>query len=81
MAELPENILNSKILTEEHRIKLAEVEEVPLVNPAFDDEKLKNIFQYYSLTPDEMDVELHKYAAELLDKGEVDAAWQVLICE
>ena len=30
-----------------------------LLMPAFEDDKLKNIFQYYSTDPDEMENELH----------------------
>jgi hypothetical protein len=50
-----------------------------MIDPAFEDEKLKNIFQYYAVDPDEMEKELHLYAAELLDKGKVAEAWQVLL--
>ena len=59
--------------------QLANVHELPVIQPAFEDEKLKNIFQYYSLNPDEMERELHCYAKELLDNGKVREAWQVLL--
>jgi hypothetical protein len=52
---------------------------MPMVDPAFDDDRLKNIIQYYSINPDEMEKELHLYAKELLDIGKVTAAWQVLL--
>lgn len=55
------------------------VKELPVVDPSFTDDKLKNIFQYYSLTPEEMDAEIHRYASELLNEGKVDEAWQVLL--
>ncbi len=76
---LPDSIKNSKILTGNHLGQLANVHEIQLINPAFEDEKLKNIFQYYSIDPVEMERELHLYAAELLDKGKVYEAWQVLL--
>ena len=76
---LPDSIKNSKILTGNHLGQLANVHEIQLINPAFEDEKLKNIFQYYSIDPDEMERELHLYAAELLEKGKVSEAWQVLL--
>jgi flavin reductase (DIM6/NTAB) family NADH-FMN oxidoreductase RutF len=76
---LPTAIRNSKILTGNHLGQLANVHEVPEINPAFDDEKLKNIFQYFSTDPAEMERELHNYAAELLDEGKVAEAWQVLL--
>lgn len=76
---LPGSILNSKILSSGHLIQLANVIEIPMVNPSFEDEKLKNIFQYFSTDPEEMETELHKYAKELLDDGKVADAWQVLL--
>lgn len=78
---LPESIRNSKILTGNQLGQLANVHEMPVVQPSFDDEHLKNIIQYFSVDPVEMEKELHKYAARLLDDGKVDAAWQVLIAD
>jgi flavin reductase (DIM6/NTAB) family NADH-FMN oxidoreductase RutF len=77
--ELPENIRNSKILSGNHLGQLGNVYELPMIDPAFDDDTLKNIFQYYSVNPDEMEKELHLYAKQLLDNGKVDEAWQVLL--
>jgi hypothetical protein len=54
---------------------------MPEVHPSFDDEHLKNIIQYFSINPDEMEKELHQYAARLLDEGRVDDAWQVLLAD
>lgn len=79
MDQLPDSIKNSKILSGNHLAQLANVHELPVIQPAFEDEKLKNIFQYYSLNPDEMERELHCYAKELLDNGKVREAWQVLL--
>lgn len=79
MIQLPNNVSNSNILTKEEKQQLANVAELPAVDPAFEDDKLKNIFQYYSLVPDEMDVEVHKYASELLIQQKVNEAWQVLL--
>lgn len=78
---LPESIRHSKVLTGNHLGQLANVHEMPLVQPSFDDEHLKNIIQYFSINPDEMEKELHQYAARLLDEGRVDDAWQVLLTE
>ena len=78
---LPESILKSKILSGNNLGQLANVHEMPFVNPAFADDKLKNIIQYYSINPEEMDKELHTYAKELLDAGKVDDAWQVLLAD
>ena len=76
---LPENIRNSNILTGNNLGQLANVNEMPFVDPAFEDDKLKNIFQYYATDPQEMENELHLYAKELLDNGKVKEAWQVLL--
>ena len=76
---LPDNIRNSKILTGNNLAQLANVSELPFVDPAFEDDKLKNIFLYYSIDPEEMEKELHSYAKELLDSGKVNEAWQVLL--
>jgi flavin reductase (DIM6/NTAB) family NADH-FMN oxidoreductase RutF len=76
---LPDSIKYSKILSGNHLGQLANVYEMPLIDPSFEDDKLKNIFQYYSLNPVEMEKELHLYASELLDKRKVTEAWQVLL--
>ena len=76
---IPLSIRNSKILSGNHLGQLANVYEMPMIDPAFEDEKLKNIIQYYSINPDEMETELHLYAKELLDAGKLTEAWQVLL--
>lgn len=76
---LPENIRYSVILSGNDLGQLANVQEVPMIDPAFDDERLKTIFQYFGIDPKEMEKELHSYAKELLAAKKVDAAWQVLI--
>jgi flavin reductase (DIM6/NTAB) family NADH-FMN oxidoreductase RutF len=78
---LPETIRNSTILTGNNLGQLANVHEYPIVDATFEDEKLKNIIQYFSINPDEMDQELHKYAKELLNAGKVNEAWQVLLAD
>ncbi len=77
---LPESIRNSKILSGNNLGQLANVKELPVIEPSFDDPHLKNIIQYYSVDPDEMEKELHLYAKKLLDEGKVLEAWQVLLC-
>jgi flavin reductase (DIM6/NTAB) family NADH-FMN oxidoreductase RutF len=76
---LPESIRNSKILTGNNLGQLANVHEMPVVEPSFVDDKLKNIFQYYSVSPAEMEKEIQLYAKQLLDNNNVAAAWQVLL--
>jgi flavin reductase (DIM6/NTAB) family NADH-FMN oxidoreductase RutF len=76
---LQENIRNSKILTGNNLGLLGNVHEMPAIDPAWHDDRLKTIFQYYSINPEEMEKELHVYAKELLDHGKVKEAWQVLL--
>jgi hypothetical protein len=78
---LPGSIRKSTILTGNNLGQLANVHEMPFVDPAFHDDRLKNIIQYFSISPDEMDKELHRYAKELLDAGKVNEAWQVLLAD
>jgi len=76
---LPEAIRNSKILNGNDLGKLANVNEMPVINPSFHEDKLKNIIQYYSINPEEMERELHSYAKELLQYNKVEEAWQILL--
>lgn len=76
---LPLSIRNSRILSGNDLGKLGNVHEMPFVDPTFEDNHLKNIIQYYSITPDEMERELHHYAKQLLEANKVGEAWQVLL--
>ena len=76
---LPTSIKNSKILSGNNLGQLANVHQMPFVDAAFEDDKLKSIIQYYSINPDDMEVELHKYAAQLLNVNKINEAWQILL--
>ncbi len=76
---LPEAVRYSKFLTGNNLGQLANVHEMPMIDPSFDDDHLKNIFQYYSIDPSEMEKEIHLYAAKLLKEGKVAEAWQVVL--
>jgi flavin reductase (DIM6/NTAB) family NADH-FMN oxidoreductase RutF len=76
---LPFSVRNSRILTGNHLGQLANVNEMPVIDPSFDDNHLKQIIQYYSISPEEMEKELHRYSQRLLDKGRIREAWQVLL--
>lgn len=78
---LPESIRTSRILTGNNLGQLANVKEIPAVDPAYHDVKLRNIIQYYAINPNDMDIELHRYASELLEVGNVYEAWQVLLAD
>lgn len=76
---LPQSIRHSKLLTGNHLGMLANVNEMPVIEPSFENDHLKNIVQYYSINPDEMEREIHTLAAKLLDENKVHDAWQVLL--
>jgi flavin reductase (DIM6/NTAB) family NADH-FMN oxidoreductase RutF len=76
---LPEGIKKSPILSGNHLGMLANVTEIPAIDPTFTDEKLQQIIQYFSVNPGEMEKELHHYAATLLNSNKVQEAWQVLL--
>jgi flavin reductase (DIM6/NTAB) family NADH-FMN oxidoreductase RutF len=76
---LPGAIRNSRILSGNDLGQLGNVQEIPPIDPSFSDERLKAIFQYFSVSPEEMEKELHTYAAALLGQGKVCEAWQVLL--
>jgi flavin reductase (DIM6/NTAB) family NADH-FMN oxidoreductase RutF len=76
---LPVAIRNSSILSGNNLGQLANLHSLPVIEPSFDDAHLKQIIQYYSINPDDMEKELHNYAKKLLDAGKIKEAWQVLL--
>lgn len=79
MDALPQGIRQSTLLTGNHLGQLANVHALPVVDASFEDEHLKNIVQYFSINPADMEKELHQYARRLLDENKVTEAWQVLL--
>lgn len=76
---LPQSIRASNILSGNDLGMLANVNEMPVIDNTFEDEKMKNIVQYFSVNPASMEKEIHLYAKELLQQNEVEKAWQVLL--
>ncbi|MCX6318181.1 MAG: flavin reductase family protein [Bacteroidetes bacterium] len=76
---LPPAIRHSSILSGNNLGQLANVHEMPLIDPSFDNQHLRQIIQYYSINPVDMERELHIYAQQLLGEGRVQDAWQVLL--
>jgi hypothetical protein len=76
---LPLSIKNSLVLTGNNLAQLANVHTLPIVDNTFEDQRLKNIVQYFSINPAEMEMELHTFAKELLLQHKVQDAWQVLL--
>ena len=79
LTALPSQILHSPILSQEQLEKLATVEALPEPEPSFFDRHVREIIHYFSPNPDEMELELHRYAAWLVDEGKLREAWQVLL--
>jgi len=76
---LPGSIRNSSVLTGNQLAQLANTTGIPDIDPTYDDAHVKQIVQYYSISPDEMERELHTHAASLLDQHKIAEAWQVLL--
>jgi flavin reductase (DIM6/NTAB) family NADH-FMN oxidoreductase RutF len=76
---LPESIRSSNVLSGNDLGQLANVPEMPVIDPAFEDDHAKQIVQYYNVNPDDMEKELHLYAKKLLAEGKINQAWQVLL--
>jgi flavin reductase (DIM6/NTAB) family NADH-FMN oxidoreductase RutF len=76
---LPPSIRHSKFLSGNDLGQLANITSIPMVDPTYQDDHLKQIIQYFSLNPEEMEKELHRHASNLLGKGDTQAAWQVLL--
>ena len=77
--QLPKAIQESKILSGNNLGQLANLQETPVIDPSFEDPHLTQIIQYYSVSPAEMEKELHSYAKKLLDEGKTLEAWQILL--
>lgn len=76
---LPLSVRNSTILSGNDLGQLGNINELPVIDPSFDDATLKQIIHYYSINPAEMEKELHSYAKKLLAERKIKEAWQVLL--
>lgn len=74
---LPEGIRYSKTLTGNQLAELAAFTELPLADGSV--LKDKKVQQAMLATDSQKESLLHHYAASLIDKGEVEKAWQVLL--
>lgn len=79
MDSLPASVRNSHVFSGNDLGKLANVHEMPVIDPSFDDAHLKQIIQYYSLNPADMERELHLHAKKMLEAGKINEAWQVIL--
>jgi len=76
---LPENIRTSSILTGNNLGLLANSHMIPVVAEVLYDDRLTQIIHDYEDNEVKKTEALHTYAKELLDVGNVDKAWQVLL--
>lgn len=76
---LPQAILHSKILTGNHLAQLANVEAIPEEDEQFTNLAMTFILKQYKKNWAKTNHELHKLAAQLLNNGLVNDAWQVLL--
>ena len=80
--QLPESIRNSGVLTGNNLGVLGNVERLlgkEEVAGTLEDEKIKRIFAAYKSTDPERENQVHQLAKDLLDDGDVQQAWKVLM--
>ncbi|MES2704390.1 MAG: flavin reductase family protein [Bacteroidota bacterium] len=78
---LPTAIKHSKILTGNNLGILGNCTAIPVVSALSDDERLASILRANTHDVVTKQRALHEYAKELLDKGDTDKAWQILLAE
>lgn len=79
MDALPRNVRYSKVLTGNHLGLLANVHELPVIDPSFEDKQLKRIVDSNGADAGELEREIHAHAGRLLNESKIYEAWQVLI--
>lgn len=75
---LPEHIRNSKILTGNHLGILGNCSSIPASSAISNDGRLEQILSDFSQTEQRSEA-LQQYAKELIDQGDIDRAWQILL--
>lgn len=78
---LPAHIRHSKILTGNNLGMLGNCTTIPILAEVFTDDRLTEILKEFSHNEIAKKEALHQYAKELLDVGDVNKAWQVLLGE
>lgn len=74
---LPSFIMESNLFTKNQLAKLASVDAIPDVDEGMRDERLEGIRQF--MKNNEPEKRIAQYAAELLEEGRIQKAWQVLL--
>ncbi|MBA3828843.1 MAG: flavin reductase family protein [Taibaiella sp.] len=76
---LPQKIRSSTVLTGNNLGMLANTTAIPVVSDMLYDDRLSQILRDFGENESVATQALHLYAKELLDAGEVEKAWQVLL--
>ncbi|WP_270089411.1 flavin reductase family protein [Sphingobacterium sp. SYP-B4668] len=77
---LPTHIRLSRVLTGNHLGLLANVEELPLLKQsAATNLLIQQLLNTWQNDTQQLQLHLHQYAAQLLDDGEIEQAWQILL--
>jgi flavin reductase (DIM6/NTAB) family NADH-FMN oxidoreductase RutF len=76
---LPTEIRHSRILSGNNLGMLGNSTAVPVVAELIEDGRLTDIFKTYTHDAEARKTALHQYAKDLLDIGQVEKAWQVLL--
>lgn len=78
--QLPEHIRNSSILTGNQLGLLANIEAIPIFEESImEDEQIHNLKSMWENDQIQLNNELQRYAAKLLDEEQIEKAWQVLL--
>lgn len=78
--QLPEHIRNSSILTGNQLGLLANIESIPTFeNDILEDEQIHSLKSMWEQDQTQLNNELQRYAARLLDEEQIEKAWQVLL--
>ena len=78
--QLPEHIRNSSILTGNQLGLLANIEAIPTFeNDILEDEQIHSLKSMWEQDQTQLNNELQRYAARLLDEEQIEKAWQVLL--
>lgn len=78
---LPAPIRTSRVLTGNHLGILGNSTSIPVLDEPFYDDRLSSILREWEGDPAGKQQALHLYAAELLDRGDVEHAWGVLLAD
>jgi len=78
---LPSHIRNSRVLSGNNLGMLGNATSIPVVSEVLYDDRLTQILREYDNDEESKQNALHLYAKELLESGQMDKAWQVLLAE